>query len=137
MIRCGDIVINLMLKVTLFQIPKGVTAKGIDCTLDCTNESNESHLSYSGTYSAKSHGHSPKLCKCLAAAGSSVRQREVCSYLTVYKAEGVYRERLRLPFSPWLPDGKIGSLPFLGLRQGGGRGGAIQGKEGIQFCSVA
>ena len=36
-----------------------------------------------------------------------------------------------------LPDGKIGSLPFLGLRQGGGRGGAIQGKEGIKFCSVA
>ena len=45
--------------------------------------------------------------------------------------------------SPWpwkrggLPDGKIRSLPFLGLRQGGGRGGAIQGKEGIKFCSVA
>ena len=46
--------------------------------------------------------------------------------------------------SPWqcslmsrLPDGKIWSLPFLGLRQGGGRGGAIQGKEGIKFCSVA
>ena len=72
-------------------MPKGVTVKGIDCT-------NETHFSYSGTYSAKSHGHSPKLCKCLAAAGSSVRQREVCSYLTVYKAEGVYRERLRLPF---------------------------------------
>ena len=36
-----------------------------------------------------------------------------------------------------LPDGKIGSLPFLGLHQGGGRGGAIQGKEGIKFCSVA
>ena len=32
-----------------------------------------------------------------------------------------------------LPD----ALPFLGLRQGGGRGGAIQGKEGIKFCSVA
>ena len=26
---------------------------------------------------------------------------------------------------------------FLGLRQGGGPGGAIQGKEGIKFCSVA
>ena len=36
-----------------------------------------------------------------------------------------------------LPDGKIWSLPFLGLRQGGGRGGAIQGKEGIKFCSAA
>ena len=32
-----------------------------------------------------------------------------------------------------LPDGKIGSLPFPGLCQGGGRGGAIQGKEGIKF----
>ena len=32
---------------------------------------------------------------------------------------------------------KICSLPFLGLRPGGGRGGAIQGKEGIKFCSVA
>ena len=31
----------------------------------------------------------------------------------------------------------IPSFPFLGLRQGGGRGGAIQGKEGIKFCSVA
>ena len=38
---------------------------------------------------------------------------------------------------PWLPDGKIGSIPFLGLRQGGGHGGAIQGKEGIKFCSAA
>ena len=28
-------------------------------------------------------------------------------------------------------------LPFLGLRQGGGRGGAIQGKEGVKFYSVA
>ena len=36
-----------------------------------------------------------------------------------------------------LPDGKILSLPFLGLRRGRGRGGAIQGKEGIKFCSVA
>ena len=36
-----------------------------------------------------------------------------------------------------LPDGKILSLPFLGLCQGGGRAGAIQGKEGIKFCSVA
>ena len=36
---------------------------------------------------------------------------------------------------PRLPDGKI--LFLLGLRQGGGRGGAIQGKEGIKFCSVA
>ena len=36
-----------------------------------------------------------------------------------------------------LPDGKIWSLPFLGLRQGGGRGDAIQGKEGIKFCSAA
>ena len=40
-----------------------------------------------------------------------------------------------------LPDGKILSRPFLGLRKGGGRGvgGAIQGKEGegITFCSVA
>ena len=43
-----------------------------------------------------------------------------------------------------LPDGKIGSLPFLGLgptsstlRRGGGRRGAIQEKEGINFCSVA
>ena len=34
---------------------------------------------------------------------------------------------------PGLPDGKIGSLPFLGLRQGGGYGSAIQGKEGIKF----
>ena len=40
-------------------------------------------------------------------------------------------------FPAGLPDGKIGSLPFLGLRQGGGRGGAIQGKEGIKFCCVA
>ena len=31
---------------------------------------------------------------------------------------------------------KILSLPFLGLRQGGGRGATIQGKEGIKFCSV-
>ena len=38
---------------------------------------------------------------------------------------------------PRLPDGKIWSLPCLGLCQGGGRGGAIQGKEGIKFCSVA
>ena len=37
----------------------------------------------------------------------------------------------------WLQDGKILSLPFLGLRQGGGGGGAIQGKEGIKFCNVA
>ena len=36
-----------------------------------------------------------------------------------------------------LPDGNIWSLPFLGLRQGGWRGGAIQGKEGIKFCSLA
>ena len=36
-----------------------------------------------------------------------------------------------------LPDGKIGSLPFLGLCKGGGLGGAIQGKEGIKFCSAA
>ena len=26
--------------------------------------------------------------------------------------------------------------PLLGLRQGGGRGGAIQGKEGIKFCHL-
>ena len=26
---------------------------------------------------------------------------------------------------------------FLGLCQGGGCGGAIQGKEGIKFCSIA
>ena len=39
--------------------------------------------------------------------------------------------------SPRWPDGKIWALPFLGLRQGGGCGGAIQGKEGIKFCSVA
>ena len=36
-----------------------------------------------------------------------------------------------------LPDGKIFSLPFLGLRQGAGCWGTIQGKEGIKFCSVA
>ena len=36
-----------------------------------------------------------------------------------------------------LPDGKIVSLPFLGLRRGGWRGGAIQGEEGIKFCSAA
>ena len=36
-----------------------------------------------------------------------------------------------------LQDGKIWSHPFIGLCQGGGRGGAIQGKEGIQFCRVA
>ena len=36
-----------------------------------------------------------------------------------------------------LPNDKILSLPFLGLRQGGGCGTAIQGKEGIKFCSVA
>ena len=35
-----------------------------------------------------------------------------------------------------LPDGKILSRPFLGLRQGGGCGGAIQGKQGIKFCSI-
>ena len=35
-----------------------------------------------------------------------------------------------------LLDSKIWSLPFLGLSRGGGRGGAIQGKEGIKFCSV-
>ena len=40
-------------------------------------------------------------------------------------------------FQSRLPDGKIRSLSFLGLCQGGGRGGAIQGKEGIKFCSVA
>ena len=28
---------------------------------------------------------------------------------------------------PWLPDGKIWSLPFLGLCQGGGRGQSFQG----------
>ena len=33
---------------------------------------------------------------------------------------------------PVLPEGKIYSLPFLALRKGGGRGGAIQGKEGIK-----
>ena len=27
--------------------------------------------------------------------------------------------------------------PLLGLRQGGGRGGAIQGEEGIKFCNIA
>ena len=40
----------------------------------------------------------------------------------------------------WLPDGEIGSLPFLGLCHGGGRGGAIQRKEGsdqILQCIVA
>ena len=35
------------------------------------------------------------------------------------------------PSTPRLPDGKIGSLPFLELCQGGGQGGTIQGKEGI------
>ena len=29
----------------------------------------------------------------------------------------------------------ISSFPW--IRQGGGHGGAIQGKEGIKFCSVA
>ena len=36
-----------------------------------------------------------------------------------------------------LPDGKILSLSFLGLRQDGRCKGAIQGREGIKFCSVA
>ena len=36
-----------------------------------------------------------------------------------------------------LPDGEIWSLPFLGLGQGGGCGGAIKEKEWIHFCSVA
>ena len=44
---------------------------------------------------------------------------------------------VRLVLHTVLPESKIWSLPFLGLRQGGGRGGAIQGKEGIKFCSVA
>ena len=35
-----------------------------------------------------------------------------------------------------LPDTKIKSLLFLVLRQGGGRGGASQGKEGTKFCSA-
>ena len=46
-----------------------------------------------------------------------------------------------LPLSrPVLPDGKLWSTPFLGLHQDGGQGeggGAIQGKEGIKFCSEA
>ena len=37
--------------------------------------------------------------------------------------------RFRSYLSSRLPDGKAGSLPFLGLRQGGGREGTIQGKE--------
>ena len=40
-------------------------------------------------------------------------------------------------YQPWLPDDKIWSLSFLGLRQGGGHGGAVQKKEGIKFRSVA
>ena len=36
-----------------------------------------------------------------------------------------------------MPDGKIASLPFLGLRQGRRMGGAIKGNEEIEFCSVA
>ena len=35
-----------------------------------------------------------------------------------------------------LPDGKIRSLSFLGVCRGGGRAGAIQGKEGIRFCTA-
>ena len=42
--------------------------------------------------------------------------------------------RIRQVIITRLPDGKIGSRPYLGLRRGGGRGGAIQGKEGIKFC---
>ena len=40
----------------------------------------------------------------------------------------------------WLPDGKIGSLPFLGLRQGGGRGvgrNPRKGRDQILQRSVA
>ena len=32
---------------------------------------------------------------------------------------------------------KIRSIPFLGLRRGGGHGGTIQGKKGIKFCHLA
>ena len=41
------------------------------------------------------------------------------------------------PQSPTrLPDGKIRSLPFLGLRQGGGRGGAqSKGRKGSNFAA--
>ena len=41
------------------------------------------------------------------------------------------RSSWRLATSLWsrLPDGKIWSLPFLGLRQGGGRGGARKGSN--------
>ena len=42
---------------------------------------------------------------------------------------------LDVPVDTRLPDGKIGPLPFLGLRRGGGRGGAIQGKEGSHFAA--
>ena len=53
-------------------------------------------------------------------------------------AFGLTQEAVHIsPYQSRLPDGKIWSPPFLGLRQGGGRGGAIQGKNGINFCSVA
>ena len=35
---------------------------------------------------------------------------------------------------PWLPDGKISSLPFLGLRQGGGRGAQSKERKGSNFA---
>ena len=72
---------------------------------------------------------------------------EPCSYLSAAFISGSAVARPPLPFPTnltglwslpaWLPDGKIGSLPFLGLRRGGGRGGAILGKEGIKFCHLA
>ena len=34
-----------------------------------------------------------------------------------------------------LPDGKIGSLPFLGLRQGGGRGAQSKERKGSNFAA--
>ena len=52
-------------------------------------------------------------------------------------SEMIHLSLLFLSLSSVLPDGKIWSLPFLGLRQGGGRGGAIQGSEGIKFCHLA
>ena len=49
----------------------------------------------------------------------------------------LWNENTNYDLKARLPDGKTWSLPFLGLRKGGGRGGAIQGKEGIKFSSEA
>ena len=74
-----------------------------------------------------------------AAAPASLTKVQQCD---VRAGEGESPFNGRPPLHPPISDEVQGCQmakfdPFLGLRQGGGRGGAIQGKEGIKFCSVA